>query len=73
MPKGRSYQPVNGSRYGVVRLAILDLRSKGWSYNKIVKELGCSKGTVAYHCGPGQKEKNVERTRKYRANRMLFI
>lgn len=29
---------------------ILELRSNGYSYNKIMKELGCSKSTVHYHC-----------------------
>jgi len=36
---------------------ILRLRSEGKSYNEIAKELGCSKGTVSYHLGFGQKEK----------------
>jgi 5-methylcytosine-specific restriction endonuclease McrA len=45
---------------------ILELRAKGYSYNKIVEELGCSKGTVAYHCGAGQKEKTLNRQRKHR-------
>lgn len=36
---------------------IIELRKKGYSYNKIVMETGCSKGTIAYHCGEGQKEK----------------
>jgi len=30
---------------------ILRLRKKGFSYNKIAKILGCSKGTISYHCG----------------------
>lgn len=29
---------------------ILKLRSEGKSYNEISKILGCSKGTIAYHC-----------------------
>ena len=37
---------------------ILSLRSQGLSYNQIVAKLGCSKGTVSYHCGHGQKEKS---------------
>jgi 5-methylcytosine-specific restriction endonuclease McrA len=43
---------------------ILQLRSSGKSYRQIVNELGCSKGTVAYHCGNGQKEKSRQRVRK---------
>lgn len=40
---------------------ILQLRSEGKSYNEIKKLLGCSKGTISYHCGEGQKEKNRQR------------
>lgn len=29
---------------------ILDLFYRGFSYNQIRKELGCSKGTISYHC-----------------------
>jgi predicted transcriptional regulator len=36
---------------------ILRLRAEGKSYNQIADELGCSKGTVSYHIGFGQKEK----------------
>lgn len=36
---------------------ILRLRAEGKTYNEIQAELGCSKGTIAYHCGAGQKEK----------------
>lgn len=43
---------------------ILELRSEGKSYKEIVDELGCSKGTVSYHCGKGQKEKTAARRRK---------
>jgi hypothetical protein len=31
--------------------SILKLRASGKSYNEIVNILGCSKGTVSYHCG----------------------
>jgi len=34
-----------------VKEDILKLRKLGFSYNQICKELGCSKGTVSYHCG----------------------
>lgn len=40
---------------------ILQLRSEGKSYNEIKKILGCSKGTISYHCGEGQKKKNYQR------------
>src|ERR1035437_3416711 len=29
---------------------ILELRKNGLSYNEISKRLGCSKGTISYHC-----------------------
>ena len=29
---------------------ILDLRSKGYSYKAIIKELGCSKGLISWVC-----------------------
>ena len=40
---------------------IKELRSKGYTYNSIRDELGCSKGTISYHLGAGQKEKTKER------------
>jgi len=45
---------------------ILRLRKEGYTYNQIVEELGCSKGTISYHCGSGQKEKTLNRQRKNR-------
>ena len=41
---------------------ILKLKSEGKSYRQIQKILGCSKGTIAYHLGDGQKQKTVKRT-----------
>ena len=41
---------------------ILELRKEGKTYNQIVEILGCSKSTVSYHCGIGQKEKTKKRT-----------
>ena len=43
---------------------IKKLRSKGYSYSEIAAELGCSKSTVAYHIGEGQKEKSKARRLK---------
>jgi 5-methylcytosine-specific restriction endonuclease McrA len=43
---------------------ILRLRSDGKSYKQIRKILGCSLGTISYHCGKGQKEKNLERANR---------
>lgn len=40
---------------------ILELRSLGYSYRQIQEKLNCSKGTIAYHCGQGQKDKTANR------------
>lgn len=47
---------------------ILKLRGEGLSYRQIEDRLGCSKGTIAYHCGAGQKDKTLARTRVRRRN-----
>jgi 5-methylcytosine-specific restriction endonuclease McrA len=43
---------------------ILNLRQKGWSYNKIAKHIGCSKSTISYHCNNDVKEKTLKRSKK---------
>ena len=45
---------------------ILELRGQGLPYRQIEARLGCSKGTISYHCGEGQKAKVLGRTRKRR-------
>jgi 5-methylcytosine-specific restriction endonuclease McrA len=45
---------------------IIELKLKGLSYNQIQKKLNCSKGSISYHCGVGQKEKSKIRVKKYR-------
>ena len=45
---------------------IIDLRNKGYSYDKIKKETGYGKGAISYHCGEGQKEKQFERCERQR-------
>ena len=45
---------------------IIKLRGQGLSYNQIRDRLGCSKGTISYHCGEGQKSKVLDRTKKRR-------
>lgn len=51
---------------------ILRLRQEGKSYKEICETLGCSKSTVAYHCGEGQKEKTTQRTRKRRSDLVIL-
>ena len=45
---------------------ILKLRSEGKSYREIEKILGCSKGTIAYHIGEGQKDKTNQNKKNNR-------
>lgn len=45
---------------------ILQLRDQGFSYQEIKNKLGCSLGTISYHCGEGQKKKSSERQKKNR-------
>lgn len=45
---------------------ILELKSQGLGYNKIMEILGCSRGAICYHCGIGQKEKQKLRCQKFR-------
>lgn len=52
---------------------ILLLRKEGRTYKEIQDELGCSKGTIAYHLGNGQKEKTRNRTRKSRLKIYEYI
>ncbi len=37
---------------------ILELKAQGYSYRDIQAKLGCSKGTIAYHVGIGQKDED---------------
>ena len=45
---------------------ILRLRQEGKTYTQIQDIVGCSRGTISYHCGEGQKEKTRERTTQSR-------
>jgi len=47
---------------------IFRLRAEGKSYREIEQILGCSKGTIAYHLGAGQKEKSHQRYKDIRAS-----
>jgi hypothetical protein len=48
---------------------ILKLYSEGKSYREIQLTLNCSKGTIAYHLGEGQKQKTLERSNINKAKR----
>lgn len=58
--------------YGELKIKILELRKQGYTYNKIKETLGCSKGTISFHCGDGQKEKSNLRLKKRRKNNPLI-
>lgn len=51
---------------------ILKLREEGKTYTEIKEIVGCSKSTISYHCGKGQKEKTKERTNKRRKEKSLL-
>lgn len=52
---------------------ILALKAAGYSYKEIQKELGCSKGTICYHVGIGQKNKTGQRRRDGRTKVRKFL
>lgn len=53
--------------------SIFELRNKGYSYNQISIELGCSKSVISYHCGKGQKDKTLCRNAQYKKNNIILI
>lgn len=52
---------------------IFKLKKEGYSYKDIQKELNCSKGTIAYHLGIGQKDKVDNRRRDARNKIIKYI
>ena len=50
---------------------ILQLRSEGKTYDQIKTILGCSKSTISYYCGEGQREKNIQRRKNRRKNALV--
>lgn len=66
------YFVLNYAKMYIMKEEILRLRSQGYSYNQIVAELKCSKGTVSYYCGEGQREKTTHRTKVRRADDALI-
>lgn len=46
---------------------ILELFRQGLSYRQIAKQLNCSKGTIAFHCGKGQKQKYYQNRQRIRS------
>tara|TARA_B100002019_G_scaffold231392_1_gene205026 strand:+ start:378 stop:1046 length:669 start_codon:yes stop_codon:yes gene_type:complete len=60
------------SRPREIKKEILELHAEGFSYKQICEKLNCSKGTVAYHCGKGQKHKERNRGTKRRKENPLI-
>jgi transposase len=52
---------------------IIQLRAEGKTYNEIQKILGCSKGTISYHVGEGQKEKSATTRNRLRTKIMEYV
>lgn len=52
---------------------ILRLRSEGKTYKEIQDALGCSKGTISYHLGEGQKEKTYANRKGARKKILNFL
>lgn len=55
------------------RNQIVKLSIEGKSYNEISEILGCSKGTISYYLGAGQKEKTLQRQKDKRNNITKYI
>jgi len=51
---------------------IKELRNEGKSYSEIKRILNCSKGTISYYCGDGQKEKSRMRLKKLRNENIII-
>ena len=51
---------------------IKDLHKKGLSYRKIEAKLKCSKGSIAYHLGKGQKEATRLRQQERKAEMVTY-
>ena len=52
---------------------IIKLKNQGYSYNEIKEKLGCSKATISYHVGVGQREKTGERRRDGRSKVRKYL
>ena len=61
-----SYLFVSNKIFISMRDKIIELREKGYTYQMIKDELGCSKSTISYHLGVNQKKMAYERVKKQR-------
>lgn len=56
-----------------IKNLILELRKQNKSYREIQKQLGCSKGTISYHLGEGQKDRTKSNTKKQREKVRTYV
>lgn len=49
-----------------LKAQILTLREQNYSYEKISKELKCSKSTISYYCSSKEKENILKRKQRYK-------
>lgn len=52
---------------------IMELRKQGMTYSQIKENLNCSKGTISYYLGVGQKEKTARRQNVSRGKFRVII
>lgn len=64
---------MNTSRPRNIGKEIIRLKSLDYTYDEIVLQLKCSKSTVSYHCGEGQKVKTASRRKNRRAISHPFV
>jgi hypothetical protein len=56
-----------------IKEQIIELKNSGRTYKQIQDKLGCSKGTISYHLGVGQKQKTIDRKRDRRNKIRKYI
>jgi hypothetical protein len=71
-PLGQEFESLIGD-VQTLKEKIIALRSQGKTYDQIKAELNCSKGTISYHVGEGQKEKAGIRSLRQRERNMLLF
>ena len=52
---------------------ILSLRKQGYSYREIQNIVGCSRGTISYHCNKDSKKNTLKRQKQVREDIRKYI
>lgn len=55
------------------KVQVLSLRGEGFTYVEIMKKLGCSKATVAYHCSKMEGNEEIKARRKAEKARAMQV